>query len=82
MIKTIAKIEGMQCNMCESHVNDLIRKSFNVKKVKSSHIKNESEIVSDHEIFRDELANALSDKGYKLIDVSSEPYIKKGLFRR
>lgn len=26
MIKTILKIDGMMCGMCESHMNDVIRK--------------------------------------------------------
>ena len=33
MIKTTVGIDGMMCGMCESHVNDAIRKSFDVKKV-------------------------------------------------
>ena len=34
MIKTTLKIDGMMCGMCESHVNDAIRKAFPaVKKV-------------------------------------------------
>lgn len=32
MIKTTLKIDGMMCGMCESHMNDLIRKNFQVKK--------------------------------------------------
>ena len=37
MTKTVLKIDGMMCGMCESHVNDAIRKAFPVKKVTSSH---------------------------------------------
>lgn len=36
MIKTTLKIDGMMCGMCESHMNDVIRKNFKVKKVTSS----------------------------------------------
>ena len=32
MIETVIKINGMMCGMCESHINDTIRKSFAVKK--------------------------------------------------
>lgn len=32
MIKTTLKIDGMMCGMCESHMNDLIRKNFQVKR--------------------------------------------------
>lgn len=31
MIKTVLKIDGMACGMCEAHVNDAIRKAFTVK---------------------------------------------------
>ncbi len=32
MIKTTVKIDGMQCNMCETHVKDLIRKSLMLRR--------------------------------------------------
>lgn len=47
MVKTIVGIDGMMCGMCESHVNDVIRKSFDVKKVSSSHSKKRTEIISE-----------------------------------
>ena len=28
MIKTTVKVDGMMCGMCESHVNDAVRKVF------------------------------------------------------
>ena len=28
MIKTTVKVDGMMCGMCESHVNDAVRKAF------------------------------------------------------
>ena len=46
MVKTIIKIEGMMCGMCESHINAAIRKHFDVKKVKSSHKKGQTVVVS------------------------------------
>ena len=39
MIKTTVKVDGMMCGMCESHVNDAVRKVFQVDKVTSSHSK-------------------------------------------
>ena len=42
MTKTVLKIDGMMCGMCESHVNDAIRTAFAVKKVSSSHAKGET----------------------------------------
>ena len=32
MNKITVKIDGMMCGMCESHVNDAIRRAFPVKK--------------------------------------------------
>ena len=49
MIKTTLKIDGMMCGMCESHVNDAIRKAFPaVKKVTSSHGKGETVVISEN----------------------------------
>lgn len=46
MYKTTLVINGMMCGMCEAHINDAVRKSFDVKKVTSSHKKGITEIVS------------------------------------
>ena len=80
MRKITAKIDGMQCGMCESHINDLIRKNFKVKKVKSSHTKGESVIIAEEDIPRAELQHTLGQMGYRLEDLKSEEYQKKGLF--
>lgn len=32
MLKFAVKVDGMQCGMCEAHINDTIRKMFQVKK--------------------------------------------------
>lgn len=80
MRKITAKIDGMQCGMCETHINDLIRKNFKVKKVKSSHTKGESVIIAEEDIPRIELQMALKKVGYKLEGMESEEYQKKGLF--
>ena len=37
MLKITMGIDGMMCGMCESHINDAIRREFKVKKVTSSH---------------------------------------------
>ena len=37
MVETILKIDGMMCGMCESHINDVVRKTANIQKVSSSH---------------------------------------------
>ena len=82
MLKITAKISGMSCSMCESHINDLIRNHFTVKKVTSSHKKGETVILSEQEITFAQIAEQLKDSGYELQDVRCEPYEKKGFFHR
>lgn len=82
MFKTTAKIDGMACGMCESHVNDAIRRAFAVKKVTSSHKKGLTEILSEVPIGEEELRGALDGSGYQVLEVHSEEYEKKGLFGR
>lgn len=82
MVKTIIKIDGMACGMCESHINDTIRRNFSVKKVSSSHSKGETEIVSNNPLDESALKKAIGDTGYTVVSVHTEPYVKKGLFHR
>ena len=35
MEKIVVKVDGMQCGMCEAHVNEAVRAAFPVKKVTS-----------------------------------------------
>ena len=80
MIKTTLKVDGMMCNMCESHVNDAIRSAFSVKSVKSSHTDGTTEIISAEALDSDKLKATVEKTGYKVTDITSEPYEKKGLF--
>lgn len=80
MIKTIIKIEGMMCGMCESHVNDAIRNAFKVKKVTSSHNKGETEVVSEEALDSTLLTEAIEKDGYKVLGITTATYEKKGLF--
>lgn len=81
MIKTTLKIDGMMCGMCESHINDAIRSSFDVKKVNSSHTKGETVIVSKEALDEDEIKSVIDKTGYELKSISSEEFEeKKGLF--
>ena len=82
MTKTILSIEGMQCGMCEAHVNDCIRREFSVKKVNSSHKKGVCEIISEMPLDEQKLRRAITDTGYEVVSVASEPYVKKGLLSR
>lgn len=70
----------MMCGMCESHVNDAVRKAFPVKKVTSSHSKGQTVILTETDIGEDQLRAAIGQTGYKVLDISKKPYEKKGLF--
>lgn len=80
MIKTVMKIEGMRCGMCEAHICDVIRKSCYVKKVTASHVKNEAVIESESPIDKEALKTAIENTGYKVGEITEEEFKKKGLF--
>ena len=77
MVKTVLKIDGMMCGMCESHMNDLIRKNFKVKKVTSSAKNEETVVISDAELDIPWAKKAIKDIGYELLSYTSEPYEKR-----
>ena len=77
MVKTVLKIDGMMCGMCEAHMNDAIRKAFQVEKVSSSHTKHETEIISEAPLDEALLQKTVAATGYELKGISSEPYEKK-----
>ena len=64
MTKTVLKIDGMMCGMCEAHVNDAIRNAFAVKKVSSSHAKGETEIISAEPLDAEKLAEVVKNTIY------------------
>ena len=80
MLKITAGVEGMRCGMCEAHVNDAVRKAFPVKKVTSSHTKNQTVILSEQPIDEQALRDAIGATGYRVTSFTSAPYEKKGLF--
>lgn len=82
MVKMTLEVEGMSCGMCESHINDTIRRQFNVKKVSSSHTKGKTEIITENPLDAEKLRKAIHEIGYEICDIKTEPYVKKGLFRR
>lgn len=73
------KIDGMHCSMCEAHVNDIIRRSYEHIKVKSSHLKNEAVVIAKNEINPEKAINALASEGYKVIAVQKNE-VKKTFF--
>ena len=82
MYQTTAKIDGMMCGICESHVNDAFRAKRFVKKVSSLHKKGETTIISENELTKQLITAALDGSGYTVRNVTCKPYEKKGLFGR
>ena len=83
MLKITLGVDGMMCGMCESHVNDAVRKAFpQIKKVTSSHGKGETVIMSDSELDKDALKSAIDATGYTAGAIESAPCEekKRGLF--
>ncbi len=82
MIRITMKIDGMMCGMCESHINDTVRRSFPVRKVTSSHTKGQTVILTESAIDENQLRAAVAKTGYTVLSIEQTPYEKKGLFRR
>ena len=80
MIETVLKVNGMMCGMCESHVNEVVRKTAEVKKVTSSHTKGETVILSEQPVDVEALKAAIAETGYTVTSVQTRPYEKKGFF--
>ncbi len=77
MYKITLGIDGMMCGMCESHINDTIRKHFEVKKVSSSHTKKQAVIITESDIDEQSLKDAVNATGYTVTSFKKENYEKK-----
>ncbi|MBR6084496.1 MAG: hypothetical protein IKP61_02635 [Spirochaetales bacterium] len=83
MVKTILKIEGMMCGMCEAHICDTIRKAVpSARKVVASCRRQEASFLTDTEADAEALKNAINATGYICKSVESTPHEKKGWFVR
>ncbi len=80
MTKVTLEIEGMACSMCESHINEAVRKAFDVKKVSASHSKNQTVILTEQEIDEQALRQVIDATGYRVSSIRSEPIRRKGSF--
>ena len=76
MYNYLIEIDGMRCSMCEAHINDIIRKSFKGKKVKSSHKLNISTFISKEMIDKSVIKNEIEKTGYRVNNVIIEEIIK------
>ena len=81
MIKTVLKIDGMMCGMCEAHVADAIRKAVPAaKKVTASRRKGEASFLTEEAVDTAALKAAIDATGYTCRGRESTPYEKKGWF--
>ena len=63
MLKITLEVEGMHCGMCETHVNDVVRRVEGVKKVKSSHAKGRTEVVAEDSVNTELIKEAIAKQG-------------------
>ena len=80
MDRIIFRIDGMRCGMCETHVNDVVRRSAEVKKVTSSHRKGETVVFCESGMDETPIREGIEKMGYRVLSVTREPYVTKGLF--
>lgn len=78
MKKYIFQVEGMMCPMCEAHTNDAVRTVYPKAKVSSSH-KDALTTVIGEDVDIAKVKEAIEKTGYKVGNVSEEPYEKKGI---
>lgn len=82
MVRITLKVEGMRCGMCEAHVNDAVRRSVMVKRVKASHAKGEVLVVAETADAEQEVRAAIEAQGYRVRSSEIEPCEERGLFHR
>lgn len=77
MNKYVLGIDGMRCGMCETHVQDTIRKNINVKSVKASHLKKELVVITEEDLTLDDFHKFLDPTGYRITSFNKGEAIKK-----
>ena len=81
MTKVTVQVDGMQCGMCEAHVNEALRNAFpGAKKVCASHKKGTATFVTETVPAESEIEKVIENTGYHFVSVKEEPYEKKGFF--
>lgn len=80
MIKITVKVDGMVCGMCETNINEMVKKVFDVKKITTSHARRETVILTEENIDDQELKDIIGQAGYGVISIDKEEYKKKRLF--
>ena len=78
MFKITVDVDGMQCGMCENHVNEAVRGAFPVKKVSSSHSKKQTVIITEQDIDEQELKLSLTEQDMSQVQSEKNHMRKKG----
>lgn len=79
MWKYTIEVRGMMCAMCESHVNDAVRRALPVKSVRSSRAKNETVVLAEQALDEVALRAAITATGYEAGGITRQQ-AQKGLF--
>ena len=77
LYKYILSVRGMRCGACESHINDVIRKNFDIKKVKSNRHKKIVEIYSINPLDEEKLKETIEKTGYPCLGIIDKQIVKK-----
>ena len=80
MVQITVKVDGMQCSMCEAHVNEAVRRALPVKKVTSSHSKGQTVILAEQPLDEQAIRAAIEPTGYRVLGIESGPCRQKGFF--
>ncbi len=80
LIEYTLSVRGMRCGMCESHIQDVIRRNFDVVKVKANRHKKEVQIISKIPFDESKLTEVMNSTGYPYLGIiDKKVVIKKGL---
>ena len=81
MKKYIVGVKGMMCPKCEARVVESVKKATGAKKVAASHEKDECTVIADS-VDEEVIRKAVSDAGYEMTSMTSEPYGLGSLFAK
>lgn len=81
MIKMVVNVDGMMCSMCETRINEIVRRNFDIRKVSSDRKKGCVVILSEIMPESDKMKEVIEEAGYTVRGITSEPYQKRSLFR-
>lgn len=79
MYKTVMKVEGMKCPMCEKHAVQAVKGTLNVKEVTASYKSGQVTVLSEAALDRARLEELIGAVGYKVTGFECKEQ-KKGLF--